>query len=145
MFIVLAHWNNSPRVNMSLHSDTLFWFRAIQSLFFLVNALCLAEKQQIPIVLSLVWPDRGSNPRSTALEHANHYATDVVINQVGTFIQSPWLIQFSNSSANLTISNPSKTSNYNMETVKNESILTSVFFFSLFFFLVKSFQKKKML
>ena len=31
-------------------------------------AACLAEKQQIPILLSLVWPDRGSNPRSTALE-----------------------------------------------------------------------------
>ena len=26
------HWNNSPRVDMSLHSDTLFWFRANQSL-----------------------------------------------------------------------------------------------------------------
>jgi len=26
IFIVLAHWNNSPRVDMSLHSDTLFWF-----------------------------------------------------------------------------------------------------------------------
>ena len=27
-FIVLAHWNNSPRVDLSLQSDTLFWFRA---------------------------------------------------------------------------------------------------------------------
>jgi hypothetical protein len=26
--IVLAHWNNSPRVDISLHSDKLFWFRA---------------------------------------------------------------------------------------------------------------------
>jgi hypothetical protein len=26
--IVLAHWNNSPRVDISLQSDTLFWFRA---------------------------------------------------------------------------------------------------------------------
>jgi hypothetical protein len=25
-FIVLAHWNNSPQVDMSLHSDTLSWF-----------------------------------------------------------------------------------------------------------------------
>ena len=35
-----------------------------------IKAVCLAEKhvQQIPILLSLVWPDRGSNPRSTALE-----------------------------------------------------------------------------
>jgi hypothetical protein len=26
--LVLAHWNNSPRVDMSLHSDTLSWMRA---------------------------------------------------------------------------------------------------------------------
>ena len=38
-FIVLAHWN----------SDTLFWFRANQSLLLLLNAASLAEKQQIPI------------------------------------------------------------------------------------------------
>jgi hypothetical protein len=56
-FIVLAHWNNSPRVDMSLHSDTLVWFRANQSLLFLLNAACLAEKQQIPILMSLVWHD----------------------------------------------------------------------------------------
>ena len=37
-------------LDMSLHSDTLFWFRANQSLFFLLNAACLAEKQHIPIV-----------------------------------------------------------------------------------------------
>jgi hypothetical protein len=49
-FIVLAHWNNSPWVDMSFHSDTLLWFRANQSLLFLLNAACLAEKQQIPIL-----------------------------------------------------------------------------------------------
>jgi len=46
MFIVLAHWNNSTRVDMSLHSDTVSWFRANQSLLLLLNAACLAEKQQ---------------------------------------------------------------------------------------------------
>jgi hypothetical protein len=66
-FLVLAHWNNSSRVDMALHSDTLSWFRANQSLLFLLNAACWAEKQQIPILYSLVWPDRGSNPRSTTL------------------------------------------------------------------------------
>jgi hypothetical protein len=40
----------------------------MQSLFFLPNAACLAEKQQIPISSSLIWPDRVSNPWSTALE-----------------------------------------------------------------------------
>ena len=42
----------SSRVNMSLHSGTLFWFRANQFLLFLLNAACLAEKQQIPILKS---------------------------------------------------------------------------------------------
>jgi hypothetical protein len=27
-YIVLAHWNNSLRIDMSLNSDTLCWFRA---------------------------------------------------------------------------------------------------------------------
>ena len=27
-FIVLAHWNNSPQIDMSRHSDALSWFRA---------------------------------------------------------------------------------------------------------------------
>jgi hypothetical protein len=40
--IVLSHWNNSPRVDMSLHSDTLFWFQANQSFLFLLNAASLA-------------------------------------------------------------------------------------------------------
>jgi hypothetical protein len=43
---VLAHWNNSPRIDMSLHSDTLFWFQANQYLLFLLNAACLAEKNK---------------------------------------------------------------------------------------------------
>jgi hypothetical protein len=47
--IVLAHWNNSPQIAMSPHSDTLFWFRANLSLLFLLNTACLAKKQQIPI------------------------------------------------------------------------------------------------
>ena len=63
IFTVLAHWNNSTP-----HSDTLSWFRVNQSLLLFLNAACLAAKQQIPILSSLVWPDRGSNPRSTALE-----------------------------------------------------------------------------
>jgi hypothetical protein len=47
---MIANWNNNPWVDMSLHSDTLFWFRANQSLLFLLNAVCLAKKQQIPIL-----------------------------------------------------------------------------------------------
>ena len=39
-----------------------------QSLLFHRNAVCFAEKQQKSILQSLVLSDRGSNPRSTALE-----------------------------------------------------------------------------
>jgi hypothetical protein len=44
ILIVLAHWNNSLRKDMSTHSDTLSWFRANQSLLFLFNTVCFAEK-----------------------------------------------------------------------------------------------------
>jgi hypothetical protein len=59
---------NNPTVRHNGHSDTLFWFRANQSLLFVLNAAFLAEKQHMPILLSMVWPDRGSNPWSTTLE-----------------------------------------------------------------------------
>ena len=59
---------NSPRLAMSLHSDTLSRFRANQYLLFHLNPACLAEKQQIPISYSLIWPDWGSNPLSITLE-----------------------------------------------------------------------------
>ena len=38
------YYTNTP------HSYTLFWFQANQSLLFLFNAACLAEKQQLPIL-----------------------------------------------------------------------------------------------
>jgi hypothetical protein len=43
-YSAIDYWNNSPRIDMSLHSDTLFWFRANQSLLFLLSVACLAEK-----------------------------------------------------------------------------------------------------
>jgi hypothetical protein len=52
---VLAHWKKQG-ADMSLHQDTLSWFWANQSLLKLLNAACLAEMQQIPILLS-----RGDN------------------------------------------------------------------------------------
>jgi len=36
IFIVLAHWNNSLRIDMSRLSNTLSWFRANLSLLFLL-------------------------------------------------------------------------------------------------------------
>ena len=65
---------------MSLHLDTLLWFRTNQSLLFLFNATFLAEKQQIPILLSLAFTRPGLEPTiyRTRGEHTNHYVTDVV-------------------------------------------------------------------
>ena len=63
---------------MSLHSDTLFWFRANQSLLFLLNAACLAEKQQIYNFIVLTRPGLEPTIYRTRGEHANHYATDAV-------------------------------------------------------------------
>jgi hypothetical protein len=46
--------------DMSLYSDT-FWLWTKQSLHLLLIAAYLAEKQQIPVLYSLVWPDQDSN------------------------------------------------------------------------------------
>ena len=52
---------------MSTHSDTFSWFRANQSLLFVLYAACLAEN----------WFD---TIYSTWGEHADHYTTDAVLN-----------------------------------------------------------------
>ena len=67
-FNVLAHESNSPQEDMPLYPDTLFWLWTNQSLLLLLNAACLAQKQQIQIFMSLVWPSRGSNPPPSTLE-----------------------------------------------------------------------------
>jgi hypothetical protein len=64
---------------MSLHSDTLFWFRANKSVFLLLNVAWLAEKQQIPIffiVFGLTQPGLEPTIYRTREEHSNHYTTD---------------------------------------------------------------------
>ena len=67
------------------------WFKANQSLLLLLNAACLVEKQQLPvlfnIVFSLTWS--GLEPSIYRMwgEHANHYTTDVV-NHVFKYIKN---------------------------------------------------------
>ena len=64
---------------MSSHSDTLSWLRADQSLLFLLNAACLAEKQQILIeVFCLTRSGLEPTIYHTGGEHANHYTNDAV-------------------------------------------------------------------
>jgi len=53
-------WNNSPRVDILPHSDTLSWFWTNQSYM-------LHAQQIIYQFQSLVSPNRGSNSRSSAL------------------------------------------------------------------------------
>jgi hypothetical protein len=81
IFIVLAHWNNNPQIDMSSHSDTLSWFWAKQSLLFLLNAACLAEKQQIQILV-FGFTQSGLEPTiylyHTRGEYTNHYTPDAV-------------------------------------------------------------------
>ena len=72
--IVLAHWNNDTRVDMSVHTDTSFWLWDNQSLLFLLNAACLAENNNANvIVFGSIRP--GLEP---TIEHVNHCATDAV-------------------------------------------------------------------
>jgi hypothetical protein len=55
-FYSASSLKQSPWIDMSLHSGTLFWFRVNQSLLFLLNAVCLAEMR------SLFWiPDWAFN------------------------------------------------------------------------------------
>ena len=63
---MLAHWSNSPRVDISLHSYIIPILS--YSVLLLLNTACLVEKQQISILKSLDWSEEGSNPRSTALK-----------------------------------------------------------------------------
>ena len=64
MMMFAFYWTNmlswltetSPWVDISLHSHTLSWFGANQSLLLLLNVQCLAKKQQKPVsVFGLTW------------------------------------------------------------------------------------------
>jgi hypothetical protein len=47
IFIVLTHWNNSPWIDTSPHSDTLSWFWANQSLLFLLTRLVIGTSRTV--------------------------------------------------------------------------------------------------
>jgi hypothetical protein len=72
---------------MSPHSDRLSWFRANQSLLFLPYDACLAEKQQMPILLSgLTRSGLELMIYRTRDEHANHYTTGAVNNSMVLYV-----------------------------------------------------------
>ena len=68
IFIVLAHWNNSLWVDMSLHGTqtlgTLFWFKANQSLLFLLKLRAYRRSKKYQYYS--LWFD--PNPWSTAFK-----------------------------------------------------------------------------
>ena len=78
--LVLAHWNNSPRIYMSPYSDTLSWFRR-QPLFALSSYCCMISGEATNtnnIVFGLTRSGLEHTIYSTRGEHANLYTTDAV-------------------------------------------------------------------
>ena len=67
-FNVKVHESNCLQEDMPLYPYTLFWLWADQSMLLLLNAACLAAKQQTSILMSLVWTRKGSNPRPSTQE-----------------------------------------------------------------------------
>ena len=85
---------------MSLHSDTLFCFRANQFLLFLLNAACLATNTNF-IVFGLTRPGFEPTIYRTRGEHVTHYANDAVSRDIGEIrinaddFHSPYHLAFS--------------------------------------------------
>jgi hypothetical protein len=79
-FIVLAHWNNSWWVDMSLHLDTLFWLWANQLLLLLLNSACFNGEAANTCCIVFGLTDCGlqSTIYHTQGEHTDHFTTNVV-------------------------------------------------------------------
>jgi hypothetical protein len=75
-FYSVIHWNNSLWVDMTLHWDTLFRFRANKSLLLLHKTMCLATTNFI--VFGLTRPQPEPMIYHIQGEHTNHYTTDAV-------------------------------------------------------------------
>ena len=93
-FIVLANWgwylvvtvrihrnftgtSGRRHYDLLIHSVTLSWHWANQSLAYLNNIERLTRKRQVSILMSLVWLDQGSKPRgldSVLIHHSPLYA-----------------------------------------------------------------------
>jgi hypothetical protein len=78
---MLTHKNINTRVDKSLHSDALSWIRVNQFLLLHINAACLEEKQQIPMLLSfgLTRPVLELIIYHTWGEHDNYFTTDRLV------------------------------------------------------------------
>ena len=102
IFIMLIRWNNSPLVDMLLHSDTSWWFLAKHYLFLFANAACLvalnttnhtnqwgaldgeiANTNLIVIGLIRHWLEHTIYHISGS-QRDDHYTTDAVYSEVMT-------------------------------------------------------------
>ena len=73
--IVLAHWNDSPLIDMSPHLDISSWFLANHSFSFMLRV----SGEATNIIVFGFDPIRAQSMiYRTWGEHANHYTTDVV-------------------------------------------------------------------
>ena len=78
-FYSASSLKQQSEMDMSLHSDTLFWFQANQSLLLLLNAACIVGKQKYQFYSPWFDPTRArTQDLLTQGEHANHYTTDAV-------------------------------------------------------------------
>ena len=83
IFIVLVHIHNIPQVNTRApHPDSLPTGLCPYSIIMRADQKNKKNQQQIPVLWSLIGPDRYSNSRSTIYhtrgEFADHYTTDAV-------------------------------------------------------------------
>ena len=81
IFIVLAHWNNSLQVIMSLHSGTLFWFQGNQfvcSFSLMLRAYRRSNKYQFYSLWFYLTRTRTYD-FCNRCKHTNHDATDAVM------------------------------------------------------------------
>ena len=93
LFLLIAHWNNCQRIDMSLHSDTVSWFQT-QPYFFLLllKDACWVEMRQISVlVFGLTW--HGAQTRSKNLLHSwrTHCTTEKAIHANTTKFRSIYI------------------------------------------------------
>ena len=89
---MLAHWNNNPRVDMLRHLDTLFW---LSQPIVALSSECYVRRGEATntnfIVFGLIRPVLEPTIYHTRGEHANHYATDAVVQDMFLPVGSGWL------------------------------------------------------
>jgi hypothetical protein len=78
MFIV--HWNNSPRIDMSPHSDTLIDGSPHSDILSWLRAWWRSNNKYHTIVFGLTRSGLEPMIYRTRGEHPNHYTTDAVLN-----------------------------------------------------------------